>query len=96
MNKKKFKVGDRVIGVKDFLPNEIFIKGEKGFILEDESSGSVRIGFDNDVGGHTNNGLCKNGHGWHLGPHFVELIDEEGKKYELKNVLRNVYGGGDE
>ena len=72
----RFSVGDRVISVVDAPDGNKGIHiGSTGVVCR-TSTGRFAIYWDEDVGGHSCEGYCPNGHGWWVGACDVELDDE--------------------
>ena len=59
----KFKIGARVIGIKDVDGRGLV--GLKGTILYNYEN-STAIKWDKDINGHNSEGLCENGYGWKI------------------------------
>jgi len=64
----KFKIGDRVIAVGDFLT--VPLQGKEGTVTGIEAldefdwDNGITVDFDEDVGGWVCYGKCRDGHGW--------------------------------
>ena len=68
----KFKVGDRVRGIKAQDGNTKMI-GTRGTVLCVFPTGEVAVGFDKDIEGHSCSSRCKAGHGWNCSPDTLAL-----------------------
>lgn len=78
MSERKFKVGDRVIGIGTF--DCTVIDGLYGTVLGDKSPhGNYPIEFDENIGGHSCEGRCKGGHGWYVPHNHLKLANENWK-----------------
>ena len=79
MEKRKFKVGDRVKVKKDTVTLNIRTVGEFGTVKKlytDNyySNNYYSVEFDKFVGGHDCNGLAKDGHGWNVVEDALDLV----------------------
>lgn len=63
MGERAFKVGDRVIAISAFDENEDII-GVTGTVVEVIGTTMCSVNYDYDIGGHTCDGKCNDGHGW--------------------------------
>ena len=68
----KFKVGDRVRGIKAQDGNTKVI-GTRGTVLYVLPNGDAAIRFDMDIAGHSCSSQCKYGHGWYCRPDALAL-----------------------
>ena len=80
----KFKIGARVIGIKDV--NGKGLVGLKGTILHNYEN-STAIKWDKDMGGHDCNGLCKDAYGWNVDNDTIKLVDDPMQKLK-ESMLR--------
>lgn len=79
MEKRKFKVGDRVKVKKDTVTLNIRTVGKFGTVkklLTDNyyTDNYYSVEFDKFVGGHDCNGFAKNGHGWNFVEDALDLV----------------------
>ena len=72
---KKFKVGDRVVGVGTCCGLDI--NGKVGTVAVVTSSGDIGIQFDDHIGGHNLGGHSKNGHGWWVCHYQIKPVQDE-------------------
>lgn len=78
----EFKVGDRVklIGYDCYYYSALERHiGATGTIIKIEEDGEVCVVFDEDVGGHTLGGRCKDGHGHRIYKKDLELMSHQFK-----------------
>lgn len=85
----KFKLGDTVKCTCAYSGNE-WIKDQIGTVCHIYSESEYGIDFDKDVGGHTCNDTCIEGHGWAIPAKYLErAIPKEAKIliYHMKNTV---------
>ena len=80
----KFKIGARVIGIKDV--NGKGLVGLKGTILHNYAF-STAIKWDKDMGGHDCDGLCKDGYGWEVHNRHIRLLPQNDIIQKLKESM---------
>lgn len=74
MEKRKFKVGDRVKVKKDTITLNRNTVGECGTVKELLTDNYCSVEFDKFVGGHDCNGFAKEGHGWNCAEDVLDLV----------------------
>lgn len=87
MSEKKFKVGDRVVGVGTYDNKNI--DGEVGTVVyADKHSNLLGVEFDGNIEGHElwPTGVeCKDGHGWWVSPEHLKPLTETWKVLIIPN-----------
>ena len=74
MEKRKFKVGDRVKVKKDIVTLNRRTVGKCGTVKELLTDNYCSVEFDEFVGGHDCNGFAKEGHGWNHAEDALDLV----------------------
>lgn len=74
MEKRKFKVGDRVKVKKDIVTLNRRTVGKCGTVKELLTNNYCSVEFDEFVGGHDCNGFAKEGHGWNHAEDALDLV----------------------
>lgn len=74
MEKRKFKVGDRVKVKKDIVTLNRRTVGKCGTVKELLTDNHCSVEFDEFVGGHDCNGFAKEGHGWNHAEDALDLV----------------------
>lgn len=85
----EFKVGDKVICVKDYV-DKVKV-GLKGVIVDMESS--IGVEWEEDIGGHDCGGYCKSGYGYFVNRDNIKLLtssDETNKWRTIKMKLNSM------
>lgn len=77
MEKRKFKVGDRVKVKKNTVTLNIRTVWECGTVKELLTDNYCSVEFDEFVGGHDCNGFAKDGHGWNCAEDALDLVKNQ-------------------
>lgn len=77
MEKRKFKVGDRVKVKKNTVTLNIRTVGECGTVKELLTDNYYSVEFDKFVGGHDCNGFAKDGYGWNCAEDALDLVKHQ-------------------
>lgn len=78
-----FNVGDKVICVKDVYNNKIKV-GLKGIVVDIVSS--IGVEWEEDIGGHSCNGRCKDRYGYFVNRDNIELLTSSSGKNTLRTI----------
>lgn len=77
-----FEIGDRVCSIVDNPDdNDSIVIGSSGTVVYIDGD-IISIDWDEYVDGHTCNGYARDGHGWNMEKHRIELEDD-GIQYEF-------------
>lgn len=77
MEKRKFKVGDRVKVKKNTVTLNIITVGECGTVKELLTDNYCAVEFDKFVDGHDCCGCAKDGHGWNCAEDALDLVKNQ-------------------
>ena len=77
MEKRKFKVGDRVKVKKNTVTLNIRTVGECGTVKKLLTDNYYSVEFDKFVGGHDCDGFAKDGYGWNAAEDALDLVKHQ-------------------
>ena len=75
MQTTEFEVGSRVVAVEECDGNASIV-GVIGTIRAYDGEGRYSVEYDTAIGGHTLEGKCEYGHGWHTSGKCLEPYKE--------------------
>lgn len=88
IEKVVFNIGDRVMCIVDHpYDNEILVSGMCGTVVCADDY-TIRVDWDDNIGGHSCGGKARRGHGWDMSPSKIVFADEEEFEYDESSFLQ--------